>query len=345
MRATGTQPFKELTNTGKLRRVRRLALAALDHYGLSVSRMAVVSYHLNVLYRVETTGGERYALRISHPTWRDDVELRSELDWLAALARETDIGAHEPLPNRDGAFITTVAVEGVPEPRRAVLFSWAPGVQLAERLTDANVEAMGVLSASLHEHAASFTPAVGFTARRLDRIFPRDEEVVLFTPKFAHLFSPEQRDVFEQAIERAQAELDRLYSSPEPPRVVHGDLHHENVLIDHGRLQPVDFEDIINAYPIQDIALTFYDFRYFTDPARHDYAALCAAFERGYTRRLPWPQEYPSQIHILHLARRLWVANWVLQHEDTQHHAPFVKRETERFRGLLEREGDDGPMR
>lgn len=340
----GTE-FAELTNQGKLRRVRRLALAALDHYDLAVSRMTVVSYHLNVLYRVETTDGERYALRISHPTWRDDVELRSELAWLAALARETDIGAHQPLSNRDGELVTTIAVESVPEARRAVLFSWAAGVQLAKWLTNANVEAMGVLSARLHEHAATFTPPDGFTTRRLDCLFPRDEEVVLFTPRFAHLFSPEQRKVFEQAIERAQTELDRLYRSPDPPRVIHGDLHHENVLVDHGRLQPVDFEDIINAYPIQDIALTFYDFRYFTDPARHGYAALCATFQRGYTSRLPWPQEYPGQLDILHLARRIWVANWVLQHEDAQHHAPFVERETERFQGFMQLEADVGPMR
>ena len=297
--------------------------------------MAVVTYHLNVLYRVETATGERYALRISHPTWRDDVELRSELAWLTALARETDIGAHEPLPNRDGELMTTVAVEGVPEPRRAVLFTWAPGVQLADLLTDAYVEKMGVLSAKLHEHGARYTPPTGFTTRRLDRLFPRGETNVLFAPEFAHLFSLEQRAIFEQGVEVAQAELYRLYRSSEPPQVVHGDLHHENVLVHRGRLQPVDFEDIINAYPIQDIALTFYDFRYFTDPARHDYAALCDAFQRGYTTRLPWPQEFPNQIDILHLARRIWVANWVLQHEASEHHAPFIERETERYQQFV----------
>ncbi|HEX5166371.1 MAG TPA: phosphotransferase [Thermomicrobiales bacterium] len=316
--------------------MRRLALAALEHYDLHVRRLAIVSYHLNVLYRVETTSGERYALRISHPTWRDTVELRSEVAWLDALARETDIGAHRPLQNRDGALITTVAVEGVPEPRRAVLFTWAPGVQLAERLTDENVEQMGVLSARLHQHGAAWVPPEGFTRRRLNRLFPRDEAVEIFSPRFAHLFSPERRAVFEQGIERAQAELDRLYGSADPPRVVHGDLHHENVLIHRGQLQPVDFEDIINAYPIQDIALTYYDFRYYTNPTTHDYATLCAAFQRGYTRQLPWPQEYENQINILHLARRIWITNWVLTRESPEHHAPFIEREAERFRALME---------
>jgi Ser/Thr protein kinase RdoA (MazF antagonist) len=337
--ASAKRPFAQLTSQGRLRRVRRLGLAALDHYDLTVGRMSVVTYHLNVLYRVVTTDGRRYALRISHPTWRDDVELRSELTWLAALARETDIGAHEPLPNRDSELITTVAVDGVPEPRRAVLFTWAPGVQLAERLMDEYVEQMGVLSAKLHEHGATFSPPAGFTTRRLDRLFPRGETNVIFSPEFAHLFSPAQRATFEQGVGVAQAELDRLYANPEPPRVVHGDLHHENVLVHRGRLQPVDFEDIINAYPIQDIALTFYDFRYYTDPARYDYARLCAAFQRGYTTRLPWPQEYENQINILHLVRRVWIANWVLQREPAVHHAAFIEREVERYQQFMAGQG------
>lgn len=316
-------------------RARQVAVAALEHYDLDVRAMRAVTYHLNVIYRVVTTDGAVYALRISHWDWRDDVELWSELVWLEALANETDIGAHRPLPNRHGDLITSVAVDGFPERQRAVLFTWAEGVQLAKRLTDANVEQMGVLSARLHEHGAKFVPPAGFTTRRLDSLFPRGERNIIFEPQYAHLFPPERRAIFEAGIERAQAVLDRLYASPTPPQVVHGDLHHENVLIHRGRLQPVDFEDIINAYPIQDIALTFYDFRYFTDAVEHDYADLAAAFQRGYTTRLPWSQEYANQIDILHLVRRVWVVNWVLQRESPDVHAAFIERETERFKGLM----------
>lgn len=332
------RPFAELTTRGKLGRARRVALAALEHYDLSVRKMQAVTYHLNFLYRIDTTDGERYALRISHWDWRDDVELWSELTWLTALANETDIGVHRPLPNRSGDLITTVAVDGFPERQRVVLFTWTPGVQLAERLTDENVEQMGVLSARLHEHGAAFTPPPGFTTRRLNRLFPRGETNVIFDTQFTHLFTPERSEVFEAGIERGQAELDRLYASPSPPQVVHGDLHHENVLVHRGKLQPVDFEDIINAYPIQDIGLTFYDFRYHTDPTQHDYAALCAAFQRGYTTRLAWPQEYANQIDILHLVRRVWIVNWVLRRQPAEVHLAFIETETERFRQLMSTE-------
>ncbi len=296
-----------------------------------------MTHHLNVLYRVDTASGDRYALRISNPTWRSDVELCSELEWLDALARETDIGAHRPVPNRDGELVSTLHIEGVPEPRHCVLFTWVPGVELAARLTDENVEKMGVLSARLHEHAATFEPQEPFTTRKLDSLFPRDEECVLFAPAHEHVLTGEQRAIFEQAMKRAQSELDCLYTSPDGPHIIHGDLHHENIKVFRGELRPIDFEDVIWAYPIQDIALTFYDFRFYTDPKVHDYATLCEAFKCGYTRRLPWPQAYAAQIDVLHVARRIWVANWVLQNEDAQYHAPFMQRLAGSFKRVLGR--------
>lgn len=293
---------------------------------------------MDLLYRVDTVSGERFALRISKPAWRSYLELQSELDWLSALARDIDIGTHEPLANRGGELISTVNVDGVPEPRHCVLFTWVPGVELAERLTGENVEKMGVLSARLHEHAATFMPKGPFTARNLDRLFPRGEECVLFAPTFQYLFDPDQREIFERAMDRAQSELDRFYANPEGRRVIHGDLHHENVKVFGGKLRPIDFEDVIWGYAIQDIGLTLYDFRYFTDPEAHDYANLCEAFQRGYTSRLPWPKEYSGQIDTLQVARRIWVANWVLQNEDAQHHATFVDRLATSLGEILDRD-------
>jgi Ser/Thr protein kinase RdoA (MazF antagonist) len=332
--AISTRPFAQLTERGQARRLRAMALAALERYDLDVHHLRLMTNHLNGLFRVDATGGT-YALRISEPTWRDDSELRSELSWLQALAAATDIGAPSPRPNRDDALITMVAADGVPEPRRCVLFTWVPGVLLAERLTERNVERLGELSARLHAHAAKFTPPDGFTTRRLDRLFPRDEQVVLFARAHQHLFTRDGRRILERAMERAQAALDHRYAGPRGPRVIHGDLHHQNVKVARGRLRPVDFEDVIWGYPAQDIALTFYDFRYFTDPAVHDYDLLCAWFRHGYERLAPWPEQYPGQIETFLVARRIWVINWCLQNLDEARNAAALPREIERLRQFL----------
>lgn len=319
--------------------MRQVALEALEHYDLDVGRVVRITDHLNNIYRVDTADGQRFALRISHPTWRSELELRSEISWLLALADETDIDAHVPIANRNGEYITVVERPGVPGVRRCMLVSWVGGVDLIEQLTQENVQEMGRLSARLHRHGATFVPDGPFTELRLDKLFPRGERVVLDDPEFAHLFANGQRQVFDRARELAEAELAKLYGSGRQPIVVHGDLHHENVKVDGGKLRPVDFEDIVRAFPVQDIALTFYDFRYFSPEGAPDYETLTAWFEEGYRDVADWPADHPNQIDILHVARQFWVTNWVLLNDDPKYHQPFVDRLTKRFVGVLAEAG------
>jgi Ser/Thr protein kinase RdoA (MazF antagonist) len=308
--------FGDLTRVGQARRLRQMALVALERYDLELRRVTTMSTDLNGVFRVDTTSGERFVLRITPPAWRSAAETHSEIAWLRALARETDIEPVQPLPNRAGEYITTVAVDGVPESRRCVLFSWVPGVPVAEALTEANVEAMGVLAARLHGFALGFQPDAGFSIPRLDRVFKSNDPVLIFQPEYAELFTPGQLAGIERAITHSQAALDRRFANPDGLRIIHGDFHHENVMVQRERLRPIDFDEICWGYPTQDISLTFYDFRYYTNPATHAYADLCAWFQRGYSQLLPWPEEYPGQIETFLIARRLWVTNWILGNAD-----------------------------
>jgi Ser/Thr protein kinase RdoA (MazF antagonist) len=87
-----------------------------------------VAHAENTTFRVETPAGDRFVLRIQritgspvHPP-RGEAEARSELLWLSALRRETDLEVPEPVPANDGALTTVVDVEGVPAPRICALF-------------------------------------------------------------------------------------------------------------------------------------------------------------------------------------------------------------------------------
>jgi Ser/Thr protein kinase RdoA (MazF antagonist) len=97
--------------------------------------------------------------------------------------------------------------------------------------------------------------------------------------------------------------------------VIHADLHQENVKVHRGRLRPLDFYEVIWGYPVQDIALTLYDLRYFADCRPYGYGALREAFIAGYASRLPWPEQHRGQIDTLIAGRQLRRANWVLEHE------------------------------
>lgn len=329
------KPYSHLTERGQARRLRALALAALQHYDLDVVRLRLVTNDMNGIFRVDTRSGQRFILRVSVPEGGHTREhVIAEMDWLAALARDTALSVPRPWPARDGALVVTAGAAGVPEPRLCAVFSWVPGTDLAKHLTPANLARLGELMAALHQHASGYQPPAGLALLRFDRVFPFPEPVILFEPRFADLFPPERLAVYRRAEAWAQAALHQLQASGEPMRLLHGDLHQWNVRYARGRLSPIDFEDLMWGWPVQDIATSLY---YCLEPEAA-YPQLRAAFEQGYRRRAAWPERHPGEIDAFIAARGLGLVNFILNDPNPSWlaRAPeFVERIEQRLRRLL----------
>jgi Ser/Thr protein kinase RdoA (MazF antagonist) len=253
------RPYAELTEHGQARRLRPLALNALKQYELDVIRLRLITNDMNGIFRVDAGDGQTYILRISLPEGghtRDHVV--AEMDWLRALQRDTLLSVPHPIPSRDGAMVVEAGAEGVPERRLCALFTRVPGSNLADHFSTDTMVKLGELSAQLHAHALKYRPPEDLDLLRFDRVFPFPEPVNLFDERYSAFFPPERRRVFQEALERAQAAIDRLKASGEPMRILHGDLHQWNVRYAHGVLSPIDFEDLMWGWPVQDIATTLY---------------------------------------------------------------------------------------
>lgn len=326
--------FFELTNGGRAGRLRRLAQRALENYDLEVARLKLITNDFNGIFRVDTRRGEKFVLRVALPTGgHNAANFRSEMEWLHALSRDTNLGVPAPVAALTGERVIVVSSPGVPEPRCCMVFTWVPGRDLSRQLTEANVRKFGRLSARLHLHAQHFRPLADFKILRFDTLFPFPEPVLLFTDEFAHLFPRYRREVFELGLAQAQAALDRLKNSGEPMRVLHGDLHHWNVHVYRGRLYPFDFEDLMWGWPVQDIATTLYYWA-----GREDYALLLQAFKTGYVSAAPWPERYPGEINAFIALRGIGLANFILQdpNPDWQAETPeFINRTENLVRRLL----------
>jgi Ser/Thr protein kinase RdoA (MazF antagonist) len=305
----GPKQYHTLTARGQARRLRRLAFTALAQYDLDVSRLSLVTNNFNGIFRVDTHDGQKYILRITLPEGghnRDHVA--GEMAWLAALARDTTLSVPRPLPARNGALVVDSSALDVPESRLVGVFSWVPGTNLARHITPSNLTRLGRLMAGLHNHALTFKPPEGLSLLKYDRLFPFLDPILLFDDAYAAIIPPERRQIFQQACAWVQSALDRLAASKEPMRILHNDLHQWNVRICRGVLSPIDFEDFMWGWPVQDIATTLY---YFID--REDYPALLNAFHAGYTSLSPWPERFPGEINAFIAGRALDLANFMLQ--------------------------------
>jgi Ser/Thr protein kinase RdoA (MazF antagonist) len=230
---------------------------------------------------------------------------------------------------RTGHLVVEASAEGVPGRRRCLLMSWIPGPLLASKLTEANLAKMGLLFARLHEHGARFVPPNGFTRRRMEGIYARGEEDVLFGCDEG--FTPRTRAILEQTMARVRDAFERLCADPTGLQVIHNDLHHENIKIERGHLRPFDFEDTIWGYPVQDIAMALQDLM--LDVAPDAYGPLLQAFRRGYEALRTWPEGYEGQIDTFRAGRLIWVANYVARYERQylREHIDWTARMLARF--------------
>jgi Ser/Thr protein kinase RdoA (MazF antagonist) len=306
--------FYELTARGRALRLRRMALVALERYDLDVKRVRLMTNSTNGIFRVDTPD-EKYVLRITDPlSCLSLEEIRSEMTWLAALGRDTDLGVPTPLTTRQGTLVTTVEVAGVPEARHCAVFNWVPGRNLSERLTPENVYRLGGLAAQLHEHAATFTPPEGFRVRKRDNVFPFAnpdfsyvEPIVLFDEAYREHFPPGRRALYEKAVGRVQKAVDELCADQEGLRVIHNDLHQWNVKVHRGRVYALDFENLMWGYPVQDVATTLF---YIQWQRRRD--ELVEAYRQGYTSRGAWPEQYAGQIDAFIGGHGMMLINYLL---------------------------------
>ncbi len=301
--------YAELTDAGKLRRLRGLAGEALTHYDLEVKRVRLIALQRNTTFRVDTTGRQAFALRIGAGASRSEVDVATELAWLDALAKDSSISAARPVRNRKRRLMTRVWQDGVPEQRTCVLFEWMPGQPIGELASPVDYEMLGELAALLHEHGARWKPG----RRRLrplvwDRVFYYpDDPVGLYDGRFRRVMTPERTEIVREVEARAAKELARLHKKV-PLIMLHGGLQPWNVHLHGGRLHVRDFENVMRGAPVQDLAITLFHSR-----RLENYDELLLSFVDGYRSVREWPVEYEGQVLLLMAARSVMLINYVLR--------------------------------
>ncbi|MDH3248221.1 MAG: phosphotransferase [Acidimicrobiia bacterium] len=317
------KPWDELTERGKLRRLRSVAAAALGDYDVDARRVSLIGGFVNALYRVDTPDGP-LALRVDLVQEHTDENMLIELSWLEALDGLVDVSV--PRRTKQGELFTRASVAGVPDERRCVLFSWVPGRPLADRYSPELFEPYGRISAALHVHGATHpTPTKPMA---WDRVFYFSEEVdpvVYHVPENAARLPKGGLEVIERTIELVQPRLEVQGER----QIVHGDLHLWNVHVSRGRLWALDFADVMWASRAQDLAITFYYFQ-----GRPDADELSAAFRRGYEQIAPWPTD-DEELAVFMAARRVMMTNFVFN-IDMDDLDGFLAGSVERLQGFLD---------
>lgn len=291
---------------------RRIARAALADYGLTDAPIARLSHDYNTTFRVEAPHG-RCVLRIQSliGAWaKTPAQVRSELQWLAALRRDTTLGVPAPVPTLGGELVAVATAPGVCEPRVCSLVRWLPGRFVNKGLRPIHLERVGAFTAHLHEHAADFAPPPGFTHEPVGAL--TGEQIDRARRIVGEQASSADAGVVESAVEKAALALAGVEREPGQVGLIHADLHQFNYLFHQSDVRAIDFDDCGIGPLLYDLAVTIN-----TLGARPDLPELRDALLRGYRSVRPLPAHVDSRLDALIAVRTLQDIPGVLDPNDT----------------------------
>lgn len=253
---------------------------ALGLWGMEGAEHRLFAARENAVYRVRHAG-RAYALRLHRRGYRTDAELRSELAMMAAAGQA---GLHVPVPRpaADGALLQVV--DGV----QVDMLDWLRGAPLgksAEPLGPgrgpALFRAIGTEMARLHAAWDAWQPPDWFTRGHWDHA-----GLVGESPLWGRFWDNPTLDEADRALVRrlrevAGAELARRAGDLDYG-LIHADLVRENLMIDEGRVQLIDFDDAGHGFRLFELATTL-----LKNMGEPDYEALKAALIAGYLAERP----------------------------------------------------------
>jgi Ser/Thr protein kinase RdoA (MazF antagonist) len=285
-----------------------LSRAAAAHYGFGPgTKLSAYSVTENPTFRVEAPGREPIVLRIYHPGNRPEVEIRSELAWMRALREQSAVQVPAVVGTPDGRDV--VALDG---PVYAVAFTVASGDELDDDSLPATADAVGEITARLHQHARGWEPPPWFTRPRWDLRTTLGD-----APHWGRwqtgVLDAEQVKQLERLDAVVQRRLADWGEGPERFGLMHADLRMTNVFADGDALTIIDFDDAGYSWFLYDVGsmLTFCE-------GRPDVDEIVASWADGYRRVTPLSAEDEREIPTFLMLRRLLVHAYLGFRSDTE---------------------------
>jgi Ser/Thr protein kinase RdoA (MazF antagonist) len=284
----------------------------------------------------ELPGGEhasRSDARVpAPPPGRPSLEqLRAQLLWLSALARETPLLVPELVPADDGSLMAYVPSDGSEDPhqpgRQCVLLRWVPGTHRREELSLTDIAVVGSYVGGLHNHAQRYALQDPSRYPRWDWDWVFGESVSLWR-EGEKFYSAKEMAIFEATAQRVHEDLQKLGHGSETFGPIHRDLHLGNILFHGSRVGVIDFDLCGLGHYLLDLAVLLNALRI----QRPDcFWKMREILFENYEREISLPDGYRRYLMTFHAMRHVARLNRelrVLSSETNRHRSqgPHVLR-------------------
>ncbi|MCF7982620.1 MAG: phosphotransferase [Pseudomonadales bacterium] len=313
--------FYALDSTQQKDRMRDLATKALGHWGLEQKELSFIKYRENAVFKLMTTTGERYALRIHRAGYHTNAELRSELEWIQALD-EYGIEVPAIVPTLSGDYFAQVKADAIPEPRQIDLFQWVEGEPMGsvESQQDKDTDnitriyhTIGSIAARLHNQATKWQLPDGFTRHAWDADGLAGDQPFWGPFWEFEMLNKEQRELLLQARDRVYRDLLNYGKSSDNYSLIHADFVAENLMVSGDRVKLIDFDDAGFGWHLFELATALYFIR------KEDFYGIAKeALIHGYREHRPLSDQQLNQLPLFMLARGFTYLGWAQTRKETE---------------------------
>ena len=293
--------YTELDEDGQVAEVQKLVPGLLSQYGIESSSVENVNHSFNSSFKVTSTRGDEYALRINLGSGKKPDEVLAEMQWLEALAQDGSVKAPEPIRTSNNELLIKTPFEPLNTETTAVLFKWIEGEEAGDEITDDQLFELGKNMAKLQLFAEKLEFQNPASLPLINSTLMNSEDLLTIEqPK-------EINDKLYGDILKALSITDEVHTrlSAENNLIpIHADLHAGNVIVNEGKLAIIDFDDAGIGLPIQDLAISNYYIREDTEKEKH--------LKAGYASIKELPKVSESDYEALLLSRLVVLINAVL---------------------------------
>jgi Ser/Thr protein kinase RdoA (MazF antagonist) len=320
--------------------------AALPHWGIeSDSSVELLKFRENAVFAIEAPDRERYVIRLHRPGYHSDRALRSELEWITALA---DSGFPVPRVHRglDGTWFAIVSDSYSNLDYRCDLLEWIEGVPLGvsenpsierslEEVADI-YRTLGRLAARLHALSGAWSRPTDFERHSWDESGCLGASALWGSFVNLKSLTDSERNLLIRAAQLATERLRDFGKGPERYGLIHADLVPDNVLRSRDRMSVIDFDDAgFGWYVWEFVTAVFF---------LHDtpaYEPALTAMISGYREIRDLPAADLAILPTLTVVRGLVYLGWFCTRSETETARTLVHPITRRTLELAARLLDD----
>ncbi|MDY6998446.1 MAG: phosphotransferase [Actinomycetota bacterium] len=287
------------------------ARAALPAYARPEDApLRLLSLSENATYLVADE--EPMVLRVHRPGYHSLEAIRSELNWMTALRRETDVATPELIHAADGRDVVAAMVGDGMLHVDAVTF--IEGCTAEENPDVVGFDELGRLSAHMHDHVERWSAPEYFTRFAWDVDATLGPAARWGNWREAPGLPSEGAAVVERAAAAVAGALTEFGQAPDRFGLIHADLRMANLMVGPGGaggLTVIDFDDCGWSWHLADLGAVV-SFIEDTPEAER----MIADWLRGYREVRAIPAGHLEMIPTFVMLRRLMLTAWVASHAD-----------------------------